>query len=598
NPKSKIQNLLAFLLPLSLYLYLPLRWQAVNGEPMGLARFVDWVVGGRFQGALQWTAWLRDPTRYQVIGRLFLAEWGWLNLAIITLGFLVLLRRQGRFALVLALTWLGYTFYCLNYYVPDLAVFLLPAHLVMALCWAAGLGAVGKWQVASGKWQAINPKSKIQNPKLALFWLALFLPTLTAAATHWPAVDRSQDDGRTRWGEAVLSLPLPEGAAILADSEKIAPLYYLQQAEGHRPDLDILVLPDEATYRAELDGRLAAGQPVYLARYLPGLEGIYFMRSLGPLTEVATQAMNTLPAGVTPSSLAFGPLHLLGYDLELEAAEDPTKTAVTFYWRAVERPSETQLVYLRWQEGGGATAGQHPANNYYPTTAWDVGEIVADYHTLARPNLSGLGDLTGLANLQVAWGPPFARLETLAWQTVTTVNLGELKEMREIEEAARCGWLAPVTGGCLPAEAETNPIVLPSGATNFADKIALLNVEMPDPILRPGGQLAVNLTWQGLAPLSDNYTVFVQVLDAQDKIVGQVDAWPLQGTFPTSQWPVGQVVEDPYQVQLAADLPAGNYHLYVGWYLLATLERLPVLGEDGRPVDDKVIVAGLQRATP
>jgi hypothetical protein len=75
------------------------------------------------------------------------------------------------------------------------------------------------------------------------------------------------------WGEGVLALPLAENAAILADSEKIAPLYYLQQAEGVRSDLEIMVLPDEAAYRAELDARLTAGQTVYLARFLPGWKG-------------------------------------------------------------------------------------------------------------------------------------------------------------------------------------------------------------------------------------------------------------------------------------------------------------------------------------
>ena len=44
-----------------------------------------------------------------------------------------------------------------------------------------------------------------------------------------------------------------EHAAILANSEKIAPLGYLQIAEGRRPDLDIIVLPDEASYRANAD---------------------------------------------------------------------------------------------------------------------------------------------------------------------------------------------------------------------------------------------------------------------------------------------------------------------------------------------------------
>ena len=52
------------------------------------------------------------------------------------------------------------------------------------------------------------------------------------------------------WIGIMLSMPLAQNAAILADSEKIAPLYYVQQIEGLRPDLDIMVLPDEAAYRA------------------------------------------------------------------------------------------------------------------------------------------------------------------------------------------------------------------------------------------------------------------------------------------------------------------------------------------------------------
>ena len=91
----------------------------------------------------------------------------------------------------------------------------------------------------------------------------------------------------------MLSLPIPDHAAILADSEKIAPLYYLQVTEGLRPDLDILVLGDEAQYRQELDQRLAAGQPVYLARFLPNLP--YRMRSLGPLVEVSREPLMSEP---------------------------------------------------------------------------------------------------------------------------------------------------------------------------------------------------------------------------------------------------------------------------------------------------------------
>jgi hypothetical protein len=444
------------------------------------------------------------------------------------------------------------------------------------------------------------------------------------------------------------------------------------------------VLPDEASYRSELDRRIAAGQTVYLARFLPGLEGVYHLRSVGPLTEVSREPLAELPEGIEPASLAFGPIELRGYVVEPVSAVDGRQAAVTFYWQAQEPAEAVWLVYVRWANLW-PLAGQHPANNYYPTVAWEVGEIVPDYHLLPRPVWSGPLAL----ELQVALGRPFSRPEELMWQTVTTMELpptdpdpvggvplraqlgpllldraafaeqvrpgdvpsltvtgyvvvdgmaalfawlqqgepsppseplvpivdssAESRFSRELEyqaavangrydlfvvahrNEARCGWLAPVTSGCVVGEVEVSGVALPAGATNFADQIALLSVDIPQRELRPGGHLAVTLTWQSLTPIAENYTVFVQVLDENDRLVGQVDSWPVQGTYPTSQWPVGEVVEDRYQVQLAAELPPGQYRLQVGWYLLATLQRLPVVDEAGTAVEDKMIVSGLVR---
>ena len=229
-------------------------------------------------------AWLRDPIRYAVVGRLFLENWGWINLALIALGALYAFWRNWRVGVLLLLTWFGFTFYALNYYVPDLAVFLIAAQVVMALWWAAGAAGM----LALVDVLAARPAKRSRPRRPTLCAAAVGAARAGHGRIKLAAVDRSADDGLTTWGEAVLDLPLAQGAAILADSEKIAPLYYLQQAEGVRPDLDIMVLPDEAAYRAELDARLTAGQPVYLARFLPGLEGVYHLRSVGPLLEVST----------------------------------------------------------------------------------------------------------------------------------------------------------------------------------------------------------------------------------------------------------------------------------------------------------------------
>ena len=675
---------LAFLLPLLLYAYLPFRWSALHDEPMGMARFKEWVFGFRFQGALQLTSWLTDSTRWEIVWRLLLAEWGWWNLLLAFLGLIYTAYRSRRVALVLLVVWAGYIFYALNYHVPDLAVFLIPAHSVIALFWGAALAGILATIAALLRRRGWEAWKLLLS---AVLILSCLIPALLRIINYWPDTAYSDQVALQAWGEGVLSLPLQTGAAILADSEKVAPLYYLQQAEGWRPDLEIMVLPDEAAYRAELDARLAAGQGVYLARFLPGLEGLYHLRSQGPLIEVSQAPLQELPAGIIPSGLEFDGLHLLDYHIEEPALVDDQATAVTLYWQLQEPATKPQYIYVRWSSGDfhsppATPGGSHPAGNNYPTIAFQPGEIVPDYHLLPKPFSGSVREF----DLQVAAGPQFADPQDLEWQTLTRIELEPAKTIaqaqdyraqngrmllsqasfptevrpgtplsvivsgyaaaanllefellsldQEIGDAARpdtlivdqvpknvivyevqtatdqpngryqlfsrdplsasiCGWLAPPTSGCVLGEVKVSGVPLPQDAANFDDKIALLDIELPQKSLQPGELLPVQLQWQGLSAISEDYTVFLQVLDDQDRIVGQIDAWPLQGTFPTSQWQPGEIIQDPYQIQLSADLPPGNYRLQVGLYLLASMRRLPLLDAQGQPIDDKVIISGL-----
>ncbi|MCP5095465.1 MAG: hypothetical protein GY943_07930, partial [Chloroflexi bacterium] len=553
-------------------------------------------------------------------------------------------------------------------------VFLLPAQVVIGLSWGAGVWAIfdfGRVRLPQHTFPSYQ----------AFVLLLLCIPILMTAIETWQLVDQSEDDGRLQWGTAVLDLPLAENAAILADSDKYPPLYYLQQTEGIRADLDISVWPNEAAYREQLDARLAAGQTVYLARFIPGLEGIYHLRSLGPLTEVGLTSLDAMPADAIPSDLQFGDIQLRGYSLATESAIDAGQTAVTFYWQADNPIASVQQVYVRWA-GYAATVGQHPANNNYPTVAWEPGEIVPDYHQWPRPILAQAEAVA----LQVALAPPFTAADALMWKTVADVPLvssqpvvqerpyraqignsllmgasfeGQSRPERPLSmilngfgavdgieltlapmldnqspttilpasgvgwadvvmdaglfvdevatgvengryhliathtDGAQCGWMRAKTDGCVLGDVLISGVPLPPNATNFEDKIGLLDVEIAAETLTPGDLLHLTLKWQSLAPISDNFTIFVQILDAQDRIVGQVDSWPVQGTYPTSQWSPGEIVVDPIVVQLDADMPPGEYRLQVGWYLLATLRRLPVVNDTGEAIDDKYLAPGL-----
>lgn len=675
KPSYLLKLIIAFLIPLLLYAYLPLRWQAVNGEPMGLARFVDWVVAGRFQGALQLRAWLDDPTRYTIIWRLFLDNWGWFNLVLALLGFIILILKNWRVALILFSLWFGYTFYTLNYYVPDLAVFVIPAQIIVGIFWSVALFTmleIGDWRLVLSHVEVLEIKSRFNLQ--SLISTLIIIPTLLLVVQNWVINDQSANDRLESWGRAVLNLPLAENGAILADGEKIAPLNYLQVAEGLRPDLDISVWPDEAAYRGQVDGRIADGQTVYLARQLPNLQSIYYLRAVGPLTEVSPQPLSEVNIPQSPiSNLAFDSIDLLGYELHPTTTE-PAKTAVTFYWQAQEPIGGVLHVYTRFKDYP-SNDGQHPANNFYPTNAWKGNEIVSDYHELAHPILTE----TTTAELQVAFAPPFSDPNTLNWQTVTevelpattTLNEGQLYRLQighqQIAQAsfstqlrpdtifpvyisgygdpdsiilqleqitsrinpatpdtqlkdepftavfnmstslpngrypltirttdpALCGWMQRQTQACTLGEIEISGVGSPETAVNFADKIALLDIDIPNPELQAGGQLQLTLNWLALADMAEDYTITVQVLDANDRLVGQTDSWPVQGTRPTSQWPAGETIADPYTLYLDSDLPAGDYRLLVGIYLLGNGRRLPVVNADGLQIDDKVIETGL-----
>jgi hypothetical protein len=719
-----------FALGLSIYSYILVRWPALhNGQAMPFSDLIGWITGRQFGGALQPWLW-RDPTRWRILGRLLLEAYGPVGAGLAALGLVSLAwpwkreKNARRVALVTTLAFVTYCAYALIYNVPDISVFLIPAHLVMAVWLGVGIFQISNFRVQINDQQPpygrtsneqslstshsllSNLQSLIPNISSLLF---ILLP-LSLIWTNLPQVDQSKaGQSLVDWGQYVLSLPLPRQAAILADSEKIAPLYYLKSVEGVRSDVDMLVLGTEDLYRAELDRRVAEGQPVYLARFLPGLAGVYRLHSVGPLVRVSTAPQSTLPLVPITQQLnvAFGEgrIKLLGYDLS--PGQDDVAYHLTLYWQAKTALTSNYHVRLRlaseadtmWWED----PGTHPVSGYDPTVAWLPDEVVPDYHEIPASRTMP----PGRYYLQVGLFVPF-RDEGLVldgsinqeWYDVAQVDLaqaageeespalpvtmranyggqvllrgasqpgviapggrGEVTlEWERLAEAsnydlqltlarangtpaavvrikpfageyplprwdigrpvrmqvsfpapdqpgeytlrvgwvtdqnrwvtARCGWMGRAASECTLTIFRVEGARRESGV-NFADQVVLAKSQVGSETLHPGETLDVNLHWQGLQAWPADYTVFVHLIGPDGKLYGQVDAYPVQGTLPTTQWKAGQLVDDPYVVALAPDAPAGDYQIEVGWYLLATLRRLSVLDSAGRPVDDHVIV--------
>jgi hypothetical protein len=663
-----------FLLGLSLYLYIPLRWPALHdGQGMTLGAFLRYVSGGQFRGALRLAGW-RDPARWRIVGRLLQEPFGWAGLALAAVGVVRLAVRQRRALALTGATLLGFLGYGLVYHVPDIAVFLLPAHLVLAV-WA-GLGAASLARLVTvwaPGWSRVGG---------AVVVLLFALIPLSGLWTTLPAVDRSRDGGACAWGRYVLDQPLRRGGAILADPKRFAPLYYLQQVEGWREDLDVVVLGSERLYQEELRRRLAEGQPVYLARYLPDLGGFY-LRSIGPLVEVGGESPN--PAAGSEQSLArFGDsIHLLRAEVERDPLGRPLHHLTLHWW--AEAPLEgDHVVRLRLVDGDGrvrwSTEGARPVDGLYPTNAWRAEVPIADYHEIpipawlapgtyrlevglfppfggeglpvdgggspwlaltepqvepaTDPELPGrprrmsfeggiwlTGDdvpTEGMAGspftVELAWrGVAEDEVVRLSWtdgegkddggfrfplaagmvrsrHTVTAPAASGAHRLRVglVGRSARCGWLRAPGSGCVLEEVDI--AVAPEGLATFGDRVLLTDAKVEKATAVPGEVVPVALRWRGLRAMSEDYTVFVHLVGPDGRLHGQVDSWPVQGTYPTSAWRPGREVVDEYRVRLEADAPAGSYRVVVGLYQLETMERLRVVDEAGEPVADSVTV--------
>ena len=120
--------------------------------------------------------------------------------------------------------------------------------------------------------------------------------------------------------------------------------------------------------------------------------------------------------------------------------------------------------------------------------------------------------------------------------------------------------------------------------STFADGIELLGYDLTETTLDGQPILNVALYWQARQTPTQDYTVFVQLLDPSGKFVTGFDNPPCHRTCPTTSWQPGEFLRDEYQLPLAGVDRTQEYQLQIGLYD-GTGTRLKILaghyaGED------------------
>jgi hypothetical protein len=259
-----------------------------------------------------------------------------------------------------------------------------------------------------------------------------------------------------------------------------------------------------------------------------------------------------------------GRVELLGYKLSLLTFRPGDSLPLTLFWRAQSDLDEDCLILLQLRAEDGTAWTLHrerPADGSYPTTLWEQGEVVREQLDARIPADVPSGRYALMASLVDAGSGEEVGLASLTELTVEgrprTFEVPPIQHLLEV---------------------------------NLGDQVELLGYDLDATELKGGGTLSLTLYWKALAEMDTSYTVFIHLLDAEDKIWGQRDSLPGGGALPTTGWLPGEVIADAYEVPIQPEAPPGSYVIEVGMYQAETGKRLPVLGQGGQVVDDRILL--------
>ncbi|MDM8528691.1 DUF2723 domain-containing protein [Anaerolineales bacterium HSG24] len=298
-----------------------------------------------------------------------------------------LLTRQYGIFLLTSLTMLTYTLFNLFYNVTDIEVFFIPVFLI----WAIWIGVV----LSSGLAYLHDRYRQGKQPA----WLAsllLMVLLLTIQLGHAFTQHQQPIQARNSWqihdyGLDMLQQPLPERSTIIGIVGEMTLLRYFQQTEGFRPDIVTISADLEVDRFAAIEQSIHDGSPVYLTRELPGAAETWSLSAVGPLIQINSTPITSMPLVTHPlEQMVMPEITLRGYEFSRPShtAKGMPPLRLSAIWQA-NGPIPTDLkVSARLLDSAGevvAVVDQIPVHFAYPTTAWRAGEFVTDVYDWQLP---------------------------------------------------------------------------------------------------------------------------------------------------------------------------------------------------------------------
>ncbi|MEM8863555.1 MAG: hypothetical protein AAGD96_35050, partial [Chloroflexota bacterium] len=125
--------------------------------------------------------------------------------------------------------------------------------------------------------------------------------------------------------------------------------------------------------------------------------------------------------------------------------------------------------------------------------------------------------------------------------------------------------------------------------TSFNQQIELLAFDLDKIEAQPGDWLELDLYWQAEVSQEIDFQGFVHLLNSEGVLITQSDKLN-PGDFPTRRWTTDKYVTDEHLLKLPDNLPAGEYRLTAGLWVMNEGWRLPTIDDNGNVVSDAALI--------
>lgn len=555
NPRVLLKPwpLLWGLLPFVAWLYFPLRASGY-GAPPNLATlngFLQHILARGFQGDMLYFANVEAlPARLILFGNLLTFQFTPPVLAWMAAGMLAALWRNRTAGLMLITAWAVHSFIAITYRAPQTVEYLLPAYVLMALAMGFAFAELFRWPsylvLLSSRSTPLEPRPLVTR-SIAIGLSALTL--LVQARATFPSYRALSRTASTRaYAEALLRQAPPQ-AVILANWHWATPLWYLQNVEQQRPDIEVRYVFPRTTSLAqdwvnEINTTLPT-RPVLVTSFYPQEFNALPYRYLpvAQAWQVRAEPLTTPPPNLV-NAQSQGEWLFHGSHFESDYT-DPLADAyaLTLAW-STSGPPQAVGVFVHLTGPDGLLYGQMDVG--YPASRYVSGEILLDRFTLLPyPNApEGMYALT-----------------TGVYRASDGLRLAEA-----------------VVGTLQRASSRTR---LPPTCIPLGSEICLINSRLsPTGPVHAGDALDIDLEFQAMRPILTDYTVSVALTGPDYRWRILSDQTPVGGALPTLKWIAGSRLTDHHLLTIPMDAALGPAQLTLVMYDAFTQQSLPILDAD------------------